>query len=211
MNEDNIEIEAKYYVRDLEPIRKILRALGATLTYARTLERNWRFDTSDRRLTKRGEVLRIREDDRVRLTYKKPLQGTLQRLEIEIEVDDGGKTKKFLEAIGYEVFFIYEKFRETFKFDELEVVLDEVPYGNFIEIEGPSVESIHQLSDKLHLQWDHRLSSTYLAIFERIKTERNLPFRDATFEAFSQIGEVLLEDLGLQDGFQAAPSAEGSS
>ena len=211
MNVDNIEIEAKYYVTDLEPIRKTLRSLGATLTCGRILERNWRFDTPDRRLTKQGEVLRIREDDRVRLTFKKPLQGTLERLEIEIEVDDGVKTQKFLEAIGYKVFFIYEKFRETFKLDDLEVVLDEVPYGRFIEIEGPSVESIRQLSDKLHLQWDRRLASTYLAIFERIKTERNLPFHDATFEAFSQVDDVLFEDLGLLDGFQVAPPGEGSS
>jgi adenylate cyclase class 2 len=211
MNEDNIEIEAKYYVKDFEPIRKILRSLGAILTCARILERNWRFDTPDRRLTKHGEVLRIREDDRVRLTYKKSIQGTLERLEIEIEVDDREKTQKFLEAIGYQDFFIYEKLRETFELDELEVVLDEVPYGRFIEIEGPSVESIRQLSNELHLQWDRRLASTYLAIFKRLKTEHNLPFRDATFEAFSQVDEALLKDLGLQDGFQAAPSAEESS
>jgi adenylate cyclase class 2 len=210
MNDDNIEIEAKYYVEDFEPIRKILRSLGATLTCARILERNWRFDTPDRRLTKHGEVLRIREDDRVRLTYKKPLRGTLERLEIEIEVDDRVKAQKFLEAIGYEVFFIYEKLRETFDFGESQVVLDEVPYGRFIEIEGPSDEAIHHLSDKLHLQWDRRLSSTYLAIFEHLKAERNLPFRDATFEAFSQVDDMSFEDLGLQDGFQAAPSGEGS-
>jgi adenylate cyclase class 2 len=208
MNKDNLEIEAKYYVRDLEAIRRTLRKLGAKKIHPRILERNWRFDNPDRRLTSRGEVLRIREDNRVRLTYKRPIQGTIERMEIEIEVNDGSKTRQFLESLGYEVFFIYEKYRETFELGQFEVVLDEVPYGSFVEIEGPSVESIRQLSDKLQLQWDRRLSATYLAIFRQLKTEMNLPFRDATFEAFTQVEEISLKDLGLKDGFQSDPSGK---
>lgn len=208
---ENIEIEAKYYVSDLEPLRKILQTLGAKLTCERVLERNWRFDTSDRRLTQHGEVLRIREDHRIRLTYKRPIQGTLERTEIEIEVDNRLKTKLFLEAIGYKVFFVYEKYRETFELDDAEVVLDEVPYGSFVEIEGPSLESIHQASDKLHLQWDRRLSSTYLAIFERLKRDLTLPISNATFEAFSKVGKILPKDLDLEDAFHVDTSMEGSS
>ncbi len=211
MNKDHIEIEAKFYVGDLESLRKMLRSLGAILTCERTFEQNWRFDTPDRRLTKNGEVLRIRKDHRTRLTYKRPIHGTLERIEIEIDVGDWSKTKMFLEAIGYNVFFIYEKFRETFEFGEVEVVLDEVPYGCFVEIEGPSAETIRQASDELHLQWDYRLSSTYLAIFERLRKELDLPFTDATFEAFSQVGQVQLRDLGFKDALQADPSVEGSS
>jgi adenylate cyclase class 2 len=208
MNKENIEIEAKFFVRDLEPLRSILRSLGAKLTCERILERNWRFDTPDRSLTMHGEVLRIRKDQCARLTYKRPIHGTLERVEIEIEVDDWSKTKMFLEAIGYEVFFIYEKFRETFEYGDVEVVLDEVPYGNFVEIEGPDIESIRQASDELQLQWDYRLSATYLSIFERLKNELNLPLPDATFETFSHFGKNLPKDLGLRDGLQVDHSAE---
>ncbi|OGO18605.1 MAG: hypothetical protein A2Z14_12130 [Chloroflexi bacterium RBG_16_48_8] len=208
MNTKNIEIEAKFYLGDLEPLRTKLSSLGANLTDERILERNWRFDTPDGRLTASGEVLRIREDRRIRLTYKRPIQGTLERLEIELEVDDSEKIKMFLEALGYKVFFIYEKYRETFEFGQVEVVLDEVPYGSFVEIEGPSIESIRQACRDLHLKWDLRLSSTYLGIFERIRRKINLPFTDATFEAFSQVGKIVPEDLGLQDGFQSDSSSE---
>jgi adenylate cyclase class 2 len=208
MNKGNTEIEAKYYVRDFESLRSILRSLGAKRIGERIFERNWRFDTPDRTLTQRGEVLRIRKDLRCRLTYKRPIQGTLERMEIEIEVDDWSKTKMFLEAIGYEVFFIYEKYRETFEVGDTEVVLDEVPYGHFVEIEGPSVESIRRISDELHLEWDYRLSATYLSIFRQMQKEFHLPFRDATFEAFSRFRQVLPEELNLKDGFLNDSSAE---
>jgi len=200
MNKENIEIEAKFYMNNLKLLRSKLYSLGAILTDERILERNWRFDTPDGRLTANGEVLRIREDRRIRLTYKRPIQGILERLEIELEVDDREKMKMFLEALGYNVFFIYEKYRETYQFGQVEVVLDEVPYGNFVEIEGPSIEVIQQACRALHLNWDLRISSSYLANFELLKRKLNLPFTDATFEAFSQVRKILPEDLDVQDG-----------
>jgi adenylate cyclase class 2 len=203
MERENIEIEAKFYIRDLEPLREILVSLGGRLIHERVLERNWRFDTPSRRLSSAGEVLRIREDNRIRLTYKRPLQGTLERMEIEIEVDDSKKTRMFLEAIGFEVFFVYEKFRETYKFEDVEIVLDEVPYGCFVEIEGPSIASVQEAATKLKLNWKHRLTSTYLGLFEQLKEKLHLPFSDATFDAFSQVGEIPLDDLNLVDGLQS--------
>jgi adenylate cyclase class 2 len=203
MDRENIEIEAKFYIRDLDSLREILLSLGGHLIHERILERNWRFDTPSRRLSAAGEVLRIREDNRIRLTYKRPIQGTLERMEIEIEVDDSKKTRMFLEALGFEVFFVYEKFRETYKFDDMEIVLDEVPYGCFVEIEGPSVALVQKTATQLKLNWEHRLKSTYLRLFKRLKEKLNLPFTDATFDAFSQVGEIPLDDLNLVDGLQS--------
>ena len=31
---------------------------------------------------------------------------------------------------------MYEKYREAFDLNDLEIVLDEMPYGNFVELEG---------------------------------------------------------------------------
>ena len=94
---------------------------------------------------------------------------------------------------------------------EVEVVLDEVPYGNFVEIEGPSIESIQKASNLLHFQWELRLSSTYLTIFEQLKKDLRLPFSDATFDAFAQVDKVLPKDLGLKNGFLADTSVKDSS
>jgi adenylate cyclase class 2 len=208
MKSEHVEIEAKFYIGDLDPMREILNSSGAHLARERIFERNWRFDTPDRKLSASGEVLRIREDHRIRLTYKRPIKGTLERVEIEIEVDDSEKTKMFLDAMGFEVFFIYEKYRETFLLGDVEIVLDEVPYGCFVEIEGPSVEVVRETASKLNLAWEHRLASTYLGLFELLRKRLNLPFSNATFESFSQVEKVLPQDLDLQDGFQTDLSTE---
>jgi len=43
---------------------------------------------------------------------------------------------------------MYEKYRTTFTIGSLEVVLDELPYGNFVEIEGPIVKAFNRLPAK---------------------------------------------------------------
>jgi len=205
MDSTTVEIEAKFYIQNPAAFREHLESLGAERISERILERNWRFDTPDRQLTTKGEVLRIREDHRYRLTYKRPMSGTLERREIEIEVNDSIKTQLFLEALGFEVFYLYEKYRETYELGMVEIVLDEVPYGSFIEIEGSSIESIHETAKKLGIAWNRRVTSTYLGLFEYLREKFKLPFSNATFESFSQVKEILPEDLGLKNAFQIDP------
>ena len=205
MDSTTVEIEAKFYIQNPDAFREHLESLGAQRISERILERNWRFDTPDRQLTTKGEVLRFREDHRYRLTYKRPMSGTLERREIEIEVNDSIKTQLFLEALGFEVFYLYEKYRETYELGMVEIVLDEVPYGTFIEIEGPSIESIHETAKKLGIAWNRRVTSTYLGLFEYLREKYKLPFSNATFESFSQVKEIFPEDLGLKNAFQIDP------
>ena len=68
-----------------------------------------------------GRVLRLRKDDLVRLTYKdnsQNIKGALSRREIEFVADDFDSAKQFIEALGYEVVFVYEKYRTTFDYKE---------------------------------------------------------------------------------------------
>jgi adenylate cyclase class 2 len=39
--------------------------------------------------------------------------------------------------LGFKRRLIYEKRRETWKFRDVEIVFDELPFGSFMEIEGP--------------------------------------------------------------------------
>ena len=52
----------------------------------------------------------------------------------------------------------------------MQVMLDELPYGNFVEIEGETVESIHGLADQLGLNWDAAIATSYNALFDRART-----------------------------------------
>jgi len=194
------EIEAKFYVNNLDTIKTRLQKLEARLIQPRVLETNIRFDLPNGGLRSEGRVLRLRQDSEARLTYKSASnndQGVLSRTEIEITIEDFGRAKQLLEALGYQPIFIYEKFRTTYRIQTSEVLktsevsvlvmLDELPFGNLVEIEGGSMEAIREISDLLGLDWDATIAKSYHALFEHLKAEMSLPFRDLLFENFTGV------------------------
>jgi adenylate cyclase class 2 len=194
------EIEAKYYVRDLKKIEVCLQDLGAHLIQPRVRETNIRFDLPDASLRSQGRVLRLRQDTEARLTYKSPsirAQGVSNRTEIEFVVEDFEQAKLFLEALGYRKLLQYEKYRTTYSFTNNHVMLDELPYGNFVEIEGRDVAAIHGVSDKLKLDIKNSIAASYSALFERLRQNLGLTFTDLAFANFEGIN-ILPELLQVQ-------------
>lgn len=198
MKSSEREIEVKFYLPHLEDIRKRVLDRGGHLLVQRLLERNLRFDTHDDRLRANHEVLRLRQDNRITLTYKRS-HNAEERTEAELEVDDFHTARSLLQALGYKVIFIYEKYRETFTLDRTKVMLDELPFGCFVEIEGPSLVEIKQAAISLGLEWEDRIKSSYLDLFFVLRQHLNLPFTDATFDSFSSCSTIKPTDLGLDD------------
>ena len=192
-----MEIEVKFYLRHLEDIRKRLIALGGRQKTDRLLEHNIRFDTPDRELAGEKDVLRLRQDSRTTMTFKHHLGQVETREEFEIEIDDFEIGRKILDALGYTVTTVYEKYRETYQLDAVQVMLDELPFGHFVEIEGPSIESIRQMSNRLGLSWERRVQVSYNGIFERIRRSLNLAFEEVTFEKFEGLAPIDLELLDV--------------
>lgn len=192
-----MEIEAKFYLRHLEDIRKRVIAHDALLKTTRLLERNLRFDTPDRELAGKKHVLRLRQDNRTTLTFKRPRGQVETRDEFEIEIDDFESGRKILEALGYAVTTLYEKYRETYQIDFIQVMLDELPFGCFVEIEGPSIESIRQMSDQLGLPWERRVQASYVELFDRIRRPLAIDFEEITFENFKGLTPVDPKLLGV--------------
>jgi len=200
MSDSGQETEAKFYVRDLERIKKSLENLSAHLDQSRVLEMNLRFDLPDTSLRAQGRVLRLRRDTEARLTYKggnKNSRGVLSREEIEFVVGDFEKAKEFLKALGYQQIFYYEKYRTTYELDKTLIMLDELPYGNFVEIEGETEETIRALSERLELDWEATIERSYSALFEQVQKSLNLSFRDLSFENFTDI-KVGATNLGVR-------------
>jgi adenylate cyclase class 2 len=190
MSESGQEIEAKFYIQDLNKIRMQLEHLGARLMQERVLETNIRFDLPDASLRAEGRVLRLRQDTDIRLTYKsasKNEQGVLSREEIEFVVEDFEKAKRFLEALGYQKLVSYEKYRTTYELNKTHVMLDELPYGNFVEIEGETVDAIRALADQLGLYWDAAIATSYNTLFDRARSALNLSIQDLSFAEFKDI------------------------
>ena len=187
MSENGQEIEAKFYVQDLDRIRTCLEGLNAHPIQSRILETNIRFDLPDASLRSEKRVLRLRQDTNARLTYKSAStnnQGVLSRTEIEFIVDDFEKAKRFLEALGYQSIFYYEKYRATYELNETLIMLDELPYGNFVEIEGENVGSIRVSAQQLNLDWDTAVATSYNALFERVRKVLKFSFQDLSFANF---------------------------
>lgn len=194
------EIETKFFISNLEKIVARLHELQARLIQTRVLETNLRFDLPDASLRARGQVLRLRRDTEARLTFKSSGQeqsGVLAREEIEFVVDDFEKARHFLEALGYREVIVYEKYRRTFDLEESLIMLDELPYGNFLEIEGQSVAQIQSTAAKLDLRWQTAISTSYTALFAVAVNSLHLTFRDITFTNFAGIA-VTPDDLHVR-------------
>ena len=172
-------------VSDLAAMENRLKAAGAVLQQSRTHELNFRFDTPTKKLTAAFQVLRLRQDKKVRLTYKGPADLTSEvsiRPEIEFEISSLPSARRFLEALGYQVIITYEKYRTTYLLDQAEIVLDEMPYGNFIEIESNDPETIRATASRLGLKWEYRIKLSYLAIFNILKEKFQFSANDLLFK-----------------------------
>jgi adenylate cyclase class 2 len=189
MAKDNLEVEVKFLVSDLDPIRQRLLGTGASLVKQRVYELNIRYDNAWQGLLRQGKLLRLRQDKAARLTFKGNPEETIRsearvREEFETEVGDFDTLAAILERVGFERQQIYEKYRETFKLGDVEVVLDEMPYGDFVELEGDEA-ALREAADKLGLDWDKRILANYLALMAWLKEKHNLPFDDLTFSNFA--------------------------
>jgi adenylate cyclase class 2 len=184
-----VETEVKIHVPDLDMVAARLTALGAELESGRVFERNVRYENEAQAFSPQGIVLRLRQDTRVRLTYKGPgivKSGALERFEAEVTVDDYDTMDLILRQLGFQPYIVYEKYRTTYRLGDAEIVLDEMPYGHFIEVEGPPA-AIDATLEALELQDRPRIFASYLMLFAHVKTVLNLFFHDLTFANFDGI------------------------
>lgn len=181
------ELEVKFLISDLQALQDKLEDLGAMLRQPRTFELNLRFDTPDGKIAHAKQVLRLRKDRLSWLAFKGPSQdeeSARLRQELEFSVSDFEAARALLEALGYQVSIVYEKYRALYELDDLEISLDELPYGSFVEIEGPEAGKIQALADRLSLDWGARLPASYTSLFKEMQESLELPFRDLTYENF---------------------------
>ena len=189
------ETELKLYVPDLAAVARRLEEAGAVLKVPRVHEVNLRYDDDGMTLSASRRVLRLRRDHRVRLTYKdergEPTAGgATTRYEAEVEISDFETMQVILGKLGYHAYMIYEKYRTTYELDGAEVTLDEMPYGNFVEIEGDE-DAIHRVLEQLKLQDAPRFGEGYSRLFAHAKRHLGLDFQDLTFANFEGVAVPL--------------------
>lgn len=134
-----LEIEKKYRIdkKILVELTARLAELGAVFAYE-AFEQNYLHQGGD--LAERNAFLRLRKTDAGNtLTYKEKVNADAEfksQIEFETDVSDVEATEQIIERLGYELAIVYEKRRKAWRLGKVEVVLDELPFGFYMEIEG---------------------------------------------------------------------------
>ena len=176
------EVEPKFLNVDSQVIRVKLRQLGAECAQPMRLMRRAVIDYPDRHLqTEQNGWIRVRDEgDKITLTYKTSVEGSFGgATEIELEVSDYQKTIELFEATGMVVYSRQESRRETWRLDDVEIVIDEWPWLNlYIEIEAPAEDIIKGIAEKLGFRWGDAVfgsvTSAYRAQYPAIGNDRHI-------------------------------------
>ena len=148
------EIEAKFLSVEPDDIRHLLEKVGAECEQPMKLMRRVVFDSES--MQKKSGFVRVRDEGyRITMTYKQYDEMSLTGAkEIEFTVSNYEAALLFCEAAGLKGRSAQEARREVWKLDDVEVVIDEWPWIHpFIEIEGPTEESVKAAAKKLGFNW----------------------------------------------------------
>ncbi len=190
------EIELKFSVTDIRALRSTADALGFRLVTERTFESNVLYDSPDRQLRMRRQILRLRHyGNRCTVTHKRQAEGGdgdlryKTRIETESVVEDCDALAEIFVQLGYGPVFRYEKFRTEWAMDEGHLVLDETPIGIWAELEGQPAW-IDTMLEKLCIAPELRTIESYGKLFLRWKEETGSPAENLTFDEITACAEV---------------------
>ena len=185
----SIETEIKFRVENVGALVERLRRAGFDEQTPRAFESNVLYDTPDRKMRARTEILRIRSYAGCwTVTHKRlPDVGPGEdahkhRVETETEVADGNVLAEVFQSIGLVPAFRYEKWRSEWSDGEGHCVIDETPIGDFAELEG-TPEWIDRAAARLAVDRSAYLTLSYGRLFEQWCAEHKSSASDLTFEA----------------------------
>jgi adenylate cyclase, class 2 len=184
-----IETEIKFRVPNLTALAERLTAAGFRLLTPRAFESNTLYDTPDRRLRARTEILRIRSyDGHWTLTHKcMPTDGPGEdrhkhRVETETEISDGNALADVFKSLGLLAAFRYEKWRTQWHDGEGHCVIDETPIGDYAELEGPA-EWIDRAAARLGVDPAQYITLSYGRLFDLWREQHQSNAVHLTFAA----------------------------
>jgi adenylate cyclase class 2 len=170
-----IEIEKKYRLtRKLrQTIERRLDVLGAA---ARPVEFEENTLYRGGRLSEANCALRLRRvNGHAILTFKQrfPTRSPIKhQQEEETAVADADATHAILTALGFVPGLVYEKRRTRWDIGKAQLVIDELPFGLFMEIEA-SEKEIKRVEKLLEVEDVPAVTETYPSLTARLGKNRN--------------------------------------
>lgn len=186
------EIEVKLRFDSVEPL--IRAGMVLQIETARHFEDNLMLDTADEQLRQKLAVLRVRHSGKTgSLTYKEkpaadaPATQFKQRVEIETALNDPASTLAIFERLGFRSWFRYQKYRTVFRAflpcgANLQVMFDETPIGNFIELEGEE-NAIAEAVKLLGIGREDYVLESYIALQASHCQQLGKPLEDMVFNS----------------------------
>ncbi len=143
----NNEIEAQFLDINKDKVRAKLKEIGAKLVKPEVLMKRVVFYTGEH------SFARVRDEgDKIVMTYKNVSDDNsiLGTKEVNVNVNDYDDAILLLKGCGLKVKASQETKREIWEFGDVEICIDTWPWiPTFIEIEGPTEESVWDTAKKL--------------------------------------------------------------
>lgn len=199
----NPEIEIKLRITDIPELLRKIKKLHV-IPQPRLREQNILYDTPQSHLRRRKMLLRLRIEtsanhhapanpakERVILTSKAPPQpqrnNRPSRYKIRAEREQVASISsrqyaKALTSLGFRPAFRYDKFRTTFRLQDLHLDLDETPAGVYLELEG-TPKAIDRAAKALGFAKDQYLRATYWDLYVAACRRRGTKPKNMLFSA----------------------------
>jgi adenylate cyclase, class 2 len=181
------EIELKFAVEDIDRFRAKVQSLGLHLITPRTFEANTLYDTPERDLRVRRQVLRLRDYAGTSVvTHKRVASNDADarykiRMETESKIEDPAALAEIFAQLGYKPVFRYEKYRTEWESGAGHIFLDETPIGVYAELEGPPAW-IESMREQLGVTQEQCTTESYGMLFLDWKGRMHSPAENLTFD-----------------------------
>ena len=179
-----LEIECKYLEVEVAKLHRLLQEQNWQAQGGPYFEHNLLFETTPPSLTARKTLLRLRTmlGNNFRkevLTLKLPAPMASQRSDFKVSDEretlvNGAQMRLILDGLGYKPFGCYEKVREVWRKDGVELALDRLCFINCVELEGePS--AITALAKSLELNHCPQSTASYFGLYQEDLQKKGLP------------------------------------
>ena len=196
----NIELEIKFLINSnaIFEIRNKISKIPGIIYKNRVYEKTTMFDNSIKCMQKEDARLRVKEikeqknnkekKSQIKFSYKRRIKadgGIKQEEEIESDFEtDFDSFSQILNKMGYEITTSYERYRETYLLNDIQITLDEFPFGYVLEIEGNELR-INKICEILELDknksYPLSCDDVYVELCEKekIKAKNHILFNDS--------------------------------
>ncbi len=162
------EIETRFLEVDKKALVKKLLKLGGVDKGEEKIDEVI-FVAADGSWLGKRKFVRLRKvGERVELTYKTNVAQQIDSArEIEFGVADFDRCSEFLQQVGLSRNRENEKLRHTLQLGEVTIDIDTWPkIPPYAEFEGPSVEALQDVCEKLGLDWEKRFDRDAAEIYK---------------------------------------------